>query len=150
MIKNDEDRLIGMWRHEPTNTWEIKYQKGGKKHSEYRRSKVAAEQRASYWKSVLGDGASHVPPAEDNTHPVLFWERKLREAANHILANPGDEEALDLGKTIAQMATAGMRAANYLPPPTAEIGAGGKPVMVEDIKNMTTEELNSLIESKEK
>lgn len=152
MIKNDADRLIGVWPHKASEGYEIKYQLKGKKTSEYRKSKVAADQRGAYWKHVLEGGPQPMSSGETEefTHPVIYWERKLRQAADHLLANPSDEQALDVGKVIAQIATAGLRAANYYPPPTAELNAQGAPIVEGDVKNLTTEELNKLIESKEK
>lgn len=142
--KNETNRLIGCWRH-PTGGFEICYFLEGKKHSEYRKSETLARQRAAHWKHVL----EGTPVEQENEHPVLYWERKLREAAEHLLSNPGDESAVDLGKTIASMATAGLRAAAFYPPPTVQVSPDGAPIGDADLQTMKTEDIAKLLEGKE-
>lgn len=144
MQKGDDNRFIGMWPHKGSGGFEIKYCLNGKETSEYRKSKVQAEKRADYWRKYFADRDFVVPDSTDSeSHPAIFWERKLREAAEFILANPGNDVALDAGKVLASMATAGMRAAAYHPPPEFAPEEGNEKV-AGDV-NMTTEELEKLL-----
>jgi hypothetical protein len=150
--KGDADRFIGMWPHKATGGYEIKYCLNGEKKSEYAKSQAKAERRKEFWIKYFADRDFVKPPDPDGeTHPAIFWERKLREAAEFILANPGNDVALDAGKVLASMATAGMRAAAYHPPP--EIGGedghdGGNMSIKGGNENMTTEELKELLGKK--
>lgn len=143
-VKNEKDRLIGMWVH-PEGGWEICYYQDGGKHSEYRRSETLARQRAAQLKHIL-EGT----PLEPDEHPVIYWEKKLREAADHILANPDNETALDLGKVLAQMATAGLRAAAFYPAPNVQSSPDGPPVTQEDLTKLKTEDIVKLLDGSRK
>lgn len=143
--KGDENRFVGMWEHKGSSGYEIEYVKDGQHISEYRKSKVAAEKRADHWRQYFENREFIKPePIDSHSHPALFWERKLREAAEFILANPGNDLALDAGKVLASMATAGMRAAAYHPPPEIE-NSGEDNSKVAGNANMTTEELKALL-----
>lgn len=143
-IKNEENRLIGVWPH--TAGWEICRYEEGKKVSEYRKSETLAKQRGEYWKARFNNSMSR-NESTSTTHPVIFWEQKLREAAEYILSNPGDETAIDTGKVLASMATAGLRAAAFYPPPALEVD-GEKQISDDDISKMSTEELLKLANDK--
>lgn len=136
MKKKEEDHFIGMWRH-PTGGWEIKYQQNGKKTSEYRRDRKEAELRAQYWKSSL-EGAPEEGASQE--HPVLYWERTLRQVAELALSNPNNRDISATCRAIASAATAAMRSAKYLPAPGVEASPDGAPVSA-DISNLRTEDL---------
>jgi hypothetical protein len=143
--KRENDRLIGMWVH-PVGGWEICYYKDGKKHSEYRKDKKEAELRAEFWKASLTP-PSETPADEDYVHPVIYWERKLRDVVEMMLSQPGDRELAATCRAIAAAATAAMRSAKYLRAPDQETNPDSAPIQG-DITKLTTQELADLVAKK--
>ena len=138
MQKKENDRFIGLWRHK-AHGWEIKYQQNGKKHSEFRKDEREAKLRAEYWKAVFDTP----PEGSDEVHPVIFWERMLRQAAALLLKNPTDKDVAATCRSVAAMATAAMRTAKYIPAPI-QSSPDGAPV-TGDMSNMTSEELREVL-----
>lgn len=138
MKKKDHDHFIGKWKH-PAG-FEIKYQLGGKKHSEYRKDEKEAELRADYWRKTL-DGDTD--PGKDE-HPVFYWERVLRRVAELALKNPTDRDISATCRALASAATAGLRTAKYLPAPGTTPSEDDDNV-TGDVANMTTEEMEKLL-----
>lgn len=142
MRKREDDHLVGVWKH-PTGGWEIKYQKGGKKFSEYRKDRREADLRAAYWRSTL----ANPPQAEEGEyeHPVIYWERLLRRAAEMALNNPGNKEIAETCRSLASAANAALKSARYLDAPPTMTSNSDDIKSPDDIKNMTTEELKELL-----
>jgi hypothetical protein len=142
MRKREDDRLIGVWRH-PVAGWEIKYQQGGKKISEYRKDEREARLRADYWKAALERPQDSSPSANSEEHIVHYWDRKLRQIAELLLASPGDREMASACRSIASAAQAAMRAAKYIPAPIS--CSPDAPAKAADLSSMTTEEIKSAL-----
>lgn len=134
------DRLIGIWKH-PQGGWEIKYSLNGKHHSEYRRDEREAKLRGSFWKETLANKDGNDLGVE---HPVLYWDRKAREAADLAIKNPGDKDIQATCKSLAQLISAGLRCARYFPAPSQSITPDSSPI-TGDVSNMTSKEMEALI-----
>jgi hypothetical protein len=140
MEKRENDRLIGVWRH-PQGGWEIKYQKDGKKHSEYRQDEAEARLRAAFWKESLETPGEQ---DEEYVHPVTYWDLMLRRFAEMLVANPSDRDLSAACRAIASAAQAAMRTAKYIPAPKQNAAPDGPPV-AGDVSKMTTEEMEALL-----
>jgi hypothetical protein len=137
MEKKEYDHFIGLWRH-PKGGFEIKFQQGGKKQSEYRKDEKEARLRADYWKAVLG-----APHESDSDHPVYYWERMLRNAAELLLKHPRNKDVAAACRSIASMATAAMRTCKYIAAPV-EQSPDAAPVSG-DISNLSSEEIEGIV-----
>jgi len=138
--KKDYDHFIGLWRHKQ-HGWEIKYQQNGKKSSEFRKDEREAKLRADYWKATLG-----VDPEDTNSddeHPVIYWEKMLRQAAELLIRNPTDKDVASSCRSVAAMATAAMRTAKYIPAPAQDVSDGTS--VSGDISNLSTEDMEKLL-----
>jgi len=138
--KKDYDHFIGLWRHKH-HGWEIKYQQNGKKISEYRGDEREAKLRADYWRTTLG--ADPEDSEGDAEHPVIFWEKILRQAAMLLLKNPADKDVAGTCRSIAAMATAAMRTAKYIPAPAQDVSDGAS--VSGDIGNLSEDDLEKLL-----
>lgn len=141
--KREYDRLIGVWRH-PASGWEIKYQRDGKKHSEYRQDEREARLRADYWRATLEgrDGGDHGDAVDE--HIVYYWDRKLRQIAELLLSDPCNREIAATCRSIASAAQAAMRAAKYVPAPSST--SPDSPSGPVDVTAMSSEEMKALLD----
>ena len=142
MKKREDDRLIGVWRH-PVSGWEIKFQQNGKKISEYRKDEREARLRAEYWKAALERPQDSTSSVSSEEHIVHYWDRKLRQIAELLLASPGDREMASACRSIASAAQAAMRAAKYIPAPVACMP--DSTTKSGDLSSMTTEEMQAAL-----
>ena len=140
MQKRENDRLLGVWKHS-VGGWEIKYQQGGKKFSEYRKDETEARLRGDYWKATLES-----PQEQDDSyeHPVIYWERKLRQITELMLAEPHNKELSATCRAMASAATAAMRTAKYIPAPRQVASPDSAPI-TGDVTNLTTEQMEELL-----
>ena len=154
-LPGEPNRVIGVYPH-PEGGYQICLMRNGQKHSEFRRSKNAAENRADYWRSVFGSGSGSngdmelVPPPSGGKAPrevVAYWEQKLREAAELVMTNNGSKEAIDAAKAVAQLATVGVKIAEATPPGS---GGGGEDEDIDvggaDLKKMSKSQLVEMAE----
>lgn len=140
MEKRENDRLVGVWRH-PQGGWEIKYQKDGKKHSEYRQDEAEARLRAEFWKTSL-ETPGDTP--DEYVHPVTYWDTMLRRFAEMLVANPSDRDISMACRAIASAAQAAMRTAKYIPAPKQNAAPDSAPI-TGDVSSMTTAELEKVL-----
>jgi len=140
MKKKEYDHFIGLWKHK-VHGHEIKYQKDGKQKSEFRKDEREAQLRADYWKVTL----EHPAPGSEQEHPVLFWERMLRQAAELLLKNPTDQDIANACRTVAAMATASMRAAKYIPAPVMDTEDEDGAVSSTGVTGMSTEQMEAAL-----
>lgn len=142
MEKRENDRLIGVWRH-PQGGWEIKFQKDGKKQSEYRQDEAEARLRGDFWKSSL-ENPQAVP--DEYVHPVTYWDTMLRRFAEMLVASPQDRDLSASCRAIASAAQAAMRTAKYIPAPRQNAAPDASPIEG-DVSAMTTAQMEKLLGS---
>lgn len=143
MRKRTEDGLVSEkpWPH-PIGGYEICYRKNGKKHSEYRKDLREAELRCEYWRKTLAPGA----PAEEYEHPVHYWGRRLREAADLLVQNPQDKTLSAAARALASLASEGLKTARYLPAPPQKDTEADADLSGVDVGKLTSKELADLLE----
>lgn len=142
MRRKDEDHFIGgPWPH-TSGGYEIKYQLNGKKKSEYRKNEAEAKERCEYWKKTLAPGA---PADSEEEHPVHYWNRVLRNAAELLNRDPENKAIAASARALSALAAEGLKVAKYIPPPAQKASDSAADIDPTALNNMSSEELAGLL-----